>query len=173
MQHIFCIIHNSEKTTTIHYPLFNIKMQIPADETAQTSSSTATPISEAERRKMARKSRPGRLQKRDVAPETSSTTTETVIDPTAGTATSDVKTTSESDTSKISDTPNAAQAPNEPMPVLMVEVVNVQHENFKQTEEVKALTQEVIKTIRDIITMNPLYRYLNNFMDIMLLDPCK
>jgi len=59
----------------------------------------------------------------------------------------------------------------------MVEVENVVHEKFKQTEEVKvcflyilfqlkiyifflvqALTQEVIKTIRDIINMNPLYR---------------
>lgn len=43
-------------------------------------------------------------------------------------------------------------------PVLMVEVENIKHEPYKQTEEVKALTQEVIKTIRDIITMNPLYR---------------
>ncbi|KAL6258766.1 hypothetical protein P5V15_010714 [Pogonomyrmex californicus] len=43
-------------------------------------------------------------------------------------------------------------------PVLMVEVVNVTHEKFKQTEEIKALTQELIKTIRDIISMNPLYR---------------
>ncbi|KAL0271494.1 UNVERIFIED_CONTAM: hypothetical protein PYX00_008574 [Menopon gallinae] len=43
-------------------------------------------------------------------------------------------------------------------PVLMVEVENVTHEKFMQTEEVKALTQEVIKTIRDIISMNPLYR---------------
>lgn len=43
-------------------------------------------------------------------------------------------------------------------PVLMVEVENVAQEKFKQTEEIKALTQEVIKTIRDIITMNPLYR---------------
>ncbi|EAT41940.1 AAEL006474-PA [Aedes aegypti] len=46
----------------------------------------------------------------------------------------------------------------EQQPVLMVEVENVKHESFKHTEEVKALTQEVIKTIRDIITMNPLYR---------------
>ncbi|CAD7082598.1 unnamed protein product [Hermetia illucens] len=46
----------------------------------------------------------------------------------------------------------------EVQPVLMVEVENVKHENYTQTEEVKALTQEVIKTIRDIITMNPLYR---------------
>lgn len=43
-------------------------------------------------------------------------------------------------------------------PLLMVEVENIKHEEFKQTQEVKALTQEVIKTIRDIITMNPLYR---------------
>ncbi|XP_053684169.1 lon protease homolog, mitochondrial isoform X2 [Sabethes cyaneus] len=46
----------------------------------------------------------------------------------------------------------------EQQPVLMVEVENIKHEAFKHTEEVKALTQEVIKTIRDIITMNPLYR---------------
>uniref|UniRef100_A0A1Q3FWQ0 Lon protease homolog, mitochondrial n=1 Tax=Culex tarsalis TaxID=7177 RepID=A0A1Q3FWQ0_CULTA len=48
--------------------------------------------------------------------------------------------------------------PGEQQPVLMVEVENLKHESFKHTEEVKALTQEVIKTIRDIITMNPLYR---------------
>ncbi|XP_058067164.1 lon protease homolog, mitochondrial isoform X2 [Anopheles bellator] len=46
----------------------------------------------------------------------------------------------------------------EQQPLLMVEVENVKHESYKTTEEVKALTQEVIKTIRDIITMNPLYR---------------
>ncbi|XP_055592763.1 lon protease homolog, mitochondrial isoform X2 [Uranotaenia lowii] len=46
----------------------------------------------------------------------------------------------------------------EQQPVLMVEVENIKHDTFKHTEEVKALTQEVIKTIRDIITMNPLYR---------------
>ncbi|XP_054286467.1 lon protease homolog, mitochondrial-like isoform X1 [Macrosteles quadrilineatus] len=43
-------------------------------------------------------------------------------------------------------------------PVLMVEVENIVHDKFRQTEEVKALTQEVIKTIRDIISLNPLYR---------------
>lgn len=165
MQHIFCIIHNSEKTTTIHYPLFNIKMQIPADETAQTGSSTASPTSESERRKMARKSRPGRLQKRDAPTESTSSAPEAASDGNADTAPGiDAKTSIETDASKTSGPNNAAQTPNEPMPVLMVEVVNVQHENFKQTEEVKALTQEVIKTIRDIITMNPLYRYLINDM---------
>ena len=43
-------------------------------------------------------------------------------------------------------------------PILMVEVENVVHDKFQQTEEVKALTQEIIKTIRDIISLNPLYR---------------
>ncbi|XP_013863510.1 lon protease homolog, mitochondrial [Austrofundulus limnaeus] len=42
--------------------------------------------------------------------------------------------------------------------VLMVEVDNVQHEQFTVTEEVKALTAEIVKTIRDIIALNPLYR---------------
>jgi len=39
-----------------------------------------------------------------------------------------------------------------------VEVENIKQPAYKQTEEVKALTQEIIKTLRDIITMNPLYR---------------
>lgn len=49
-------------------------------------------------------------------------------------------------------------ANGEKQPLLMVEVENVVHDSYKQSEEIKALTQEVIKTIRDIITMNPLYR---------------
>uniref|UniRef100_F7CA98 Lon protease homolog, mitochondrial n=1 Tax=Equus caballus TaxID=9796 RepID=F7CA98_HORSE len=48
-----------------------------------------------------------------------------------------------------------AAAPGE---VLMVEVENVVHEDFQVTEEVKALTAEIVKTIRDIIALNPLYR---------------
>ncbi|XP_046541305.1 lon protease homolog, mitochondrial [Equus quagga] len=48
-----------------------------------------------------------------------------------------------------------ATAPGE---VLMVEVENVVHEDFQVTEEVKALTAEIVKTIRDIIALNPLYR---------------
>ncbi|XP_078373177.1 lon protease homolog, mitochondrial-like isoform X1 [Oculina patagonica] len=43
-------------------------------------------------------------------------------------------------------------------PILMVKVENVLHEPFKMTEEVKALAAEVIKTIRDIISLNPLYK---------------
>nr|XP_049576758.1 lon protease homolog, mitochondrial isoform X2 [Syngnathus scovelli] len=42
--------------------------------------------------------------------------------------------------------------------ILMVEVDNVLHEQFTVTEEVKALTAEIVKTIRDIIALNPLYR---------------
>ncbi|XP_036898542.1 lon protease homolog, mitochondrial [Sturnira hondurensis] len=45
-----------------------------------------------------------------------------------------------------------------PSEVLMVEVENVIHEDFQVTEEVKALTAEIVKTIRDIIALNPLYR---------------
>ncbi|CAK9296857.1 unnamed protein product [Gordionus sp. m RMFG-2023] len=44
------------------------------------------------------------------------------------------------------------------LPLLMVETENYLHEKFKVTEEIKALCAEVIKTIRDIITLNPLYR---------------
>ncbi|KAF0306415.1 Lon protease, mitochondrial [Amphibalanus amphitrite] len=42
--------------------------------------------------------------------------------------------------------------------LLMVRVENVTHEKFEHTEEVKALTQEIVKTVRDIIALNPLYR---------------
>lgn len=45
-----------------------------------------------------------------------------------------------------------------PEQVLMAEVENINHMPFETTEEVKALTAEVVKTIRDIIAMNPLYR---------------
>ncbi|XP_075401486.1 lon protease homolog, mitochondrial [Tenrec ecaudatus] len=48
--------------------------------------------------------------------------------------------------------------PGDPREVLMVEVENVAHEDFQVTEEVKALTAEIVKTIRDIIALNPLYR---------------
>lgn len=53
---------------------------------------------------------------------------------------------------------NQTEVENESAPVLMVNVENIKQDAYKQTEEIKALTQEVIKTIRDIITMNPLYR---------------
>lgn len=136
-----------------------------ADESAQTGSSSttpATPTTDAERRKMARKSRPGRMQKRELTPEkpvSSTTTTAETSGTTPATDATSTPTNAKIDTDAIKASSSDPQTPpSESIPVLMVEVVNIKHDNFKQTEEVKALTQEVIKTIRDIITMNPLYR---------------
>ncbi|XP_068212240.1 lon protease homolog, mitochondrial-like isoform X2 [Palaemon carinicauda] len=52
----------------------------------------------------------------------------------------------------------STQTPPPPKRVLLAQVENVTHDKFQTTEEVKALTQEIIKTIRDIIALNPLYR---------------
>lgn len=63
--------------------------------------------------------------------------------------------------SKEPETPEEpAKETKKPTPdqVMMAKVENMVHEKFQQNEEVKALTQEVIKTIRDIINLNPLYR---------------
>ncbi|XP_065836986.1 lon protease homolog, mitochondrial-like isoform X2 [Oscarella lobularis] len=43
-------------------------------------------------------------------------------------------------------------------PLLMVETENVKNNPFKSDQEVKALSAEVIKTIRDIIALNPLFK---------------
>jgi len=43
-------------------------------------------------------------------------------------------------------------------PLLIGKTENVEPKDYTTTEEVKAMTQEVIKTIRDIIALNPLYR---------------
>nr|XP_056723551.1 lon protease homolog, mitochondrial [Euleptes europaea] len=58
------------------------------------------------------------------------------------------------------ETPEPILQPLEAVPseVLMVQVDNVAHEDFQITEEIKALTAEIVKTIRDIIALNPLYR---------------
>ncbi|KAK0057975.1 lon protease mitochondrial [Biomphalaria pfeifferi] len=45
-----------------------------------------------------------------------------------------------------------------PSHVLLVRTENIMHEPFESNDEIKALTSEVVKTIRDIIAMNPLYR---------------
>merc|ERR1719228_1755769 len=42
--------------------------------------------------------------------------------------------------------------------IFLGETENVKHKEYEQTEEVKAMTREIIKTIRDIIALNPLYR---------------
>ncbi|XP_029285840.1 lon protease homolog, mitochondrial [Cottoperca gobio] len=60
---------------------------------------------------------------------------------------------------KISEADMSPELQPLPSPnILMVEVDNIQHEQFTVTEEVKALTAEIVKTIRDIIALNPLYR---------------
>ena len=46
--------------------------------------------------------------------------------------------------------------------ILKVLTENYEHQPFEQTQEVKAVSAEVIKTIRDIIALNPLYRYVSN-----------
>ncbi|XP_061400425.1 lon protease homolog, mitochondrial [Musca vetustissima] len=147
-----------EKTTTIHYPLFNIKMQIPADETAKTGSTGSKSNTELERRKMARKARTGRLQKRETLYDANVVKTPVTPEDAKASTSSETVTEDKEKPSTESTASTEPEAPSEPMPVLMVEVVNVKHDNFKQTEEIKALTQEVIKTIRDIVIMNPLYR---------------
>ncbi|KAG5441591.1 Lon protease mitochondrial [Clonorchis sinensis] len=43
-------------------------------------------------------------------------------------------------------------------PVLMAETVNVYHDPYETTQELKALSAEIVKTIRDIINLNPVYR---------------
>lgn len=73
------------------------------------------------------------------------------------TATTEVKSDEEIPETSSPEKPEEPKA-KEKEPLLMVEVENVVHNKFRQTEEVKALTQEVIKTIRDIISLNPLYR---------------
>lgn len=114
-----------------------MQIKIPADET------------DADKRR--RKHRVSRNQKQTISPVTPSST------PPA--SSSSQKSKDEKDGTKDQENESVTEAgKNPPQPVLMVEVENIKHEPYKQTEEVKALTQEVIKTIRDIITMNPLYR---------------
>ncbi|THD25550.1 Lon protease mitochondrial [Fasciola hepatica] len=43
-------------------------------------------------------------------------------------------------------------------PVLMAETINVYHDPYEPTQEIKALSAEIVKTIRDIINLNPVYR---------------
>lgn len=43
-------------------------------------------------------------------------------------------------------------------PILLVDIKNIHHEPFTQTKELKATAAEVVKTIRDIIAINPFFR---------------
>ena len=65
--------------------------------------------------------------------------------------------------SMVSSTTSDSSEPASPQPdtesqVYMVETENFVQQDFETTDELKAVTQEVIKTIRDIIALNPLYR---------------
>lgn len=45
-----------------------------------------------------------------------------------------------------------------PTGVLMVETINLDNEAFQNTPEIKALCAEIVKSIRDIIQINPIYK---------------
>lgn len=115
---------------TLNYPLFNMQLNVTTD-------TDQGDVSDADKRR--RKHRQ-RLLKKSLLKEDSEEATGGEKQP---------------ETQELVKRP---LSDGDKQPVLMVEVENVALEQFKQTEEVKALTQEVIKTIRDIITMNPLYR---------------
>uniref|UniRef100_A0A1B0GKA2 Lon protease homolog, mitochondrial n=1 Tax=Lutzomyia longipalpis TaxID=7200 RepID=A0A1B0GKA2_LUTLO len=118
------------KAMKLNFPMFNVKMNVTAEET------------DAEKRR--RKHRVQRLIKQVRNANNDSP--------------SDVEAKTLEEMEKVKESKRRPLVEGEKQPVLMVEVENIKQEAFKQTEEVKALTQEVIKTIRDIITMNPLYR---------------
>jgi len=54
--------------------------------------------------------------------------------------------------------PEASETANGKNQILLVEVENHLHLPYEQTEELKAVIQECIQTIRDITTLNPLYK---------------
>jgi Lon-like ATP-dependent protease len=66
----------------------------------------------------------------------------------------ETKISSSTDTTKSSSP--TSQIPGQ---ILMVDTSNLVHEEYQQTQEIKALSNEIIKTIRDIISLNPIYRY--------------
>lgn len=53
---------------------------------------------------------------------------------------------------------NASTGADSGKQILMVETENVPTETYKMTEEIRALTGELLKTLRDILALNPLYR---------------
>ncbi|KAH8367741.1 hypothetical protein KR084_002174 [Drosophila pseudotakahashii] len=153
------------KMTTLHYPLFNIKLQIPAEDQT-TDQAEAAPIkskSDTSRKSRGRlpRSRPGKLRESAAAEEM--VQGQTLEPPLKSGQIDSISSPKPPTEGKKVESQEGAEgeanqsAPSVP-PVLIVEVENVKQPSYKQTEEVKALTQEIIKTLRDIITMNPLYR---------------
>uniref|UniRef100_A0A183SNB0 Lon protease homolog, mitochondrial n=1 Tax=Schistocephalus solidus TaxID=70667 RepID=A0A183SNB0_SCHSO len=102
-----------------------------------------------------------------VAPATSSTASPGDA---TGASASSTNTTDHSGSSSSEDE-GFASSPDEPTtpdvgkppstsPVLMVETINLYNEPYENTSEIKALSGEIVKTIRDIINLNPLYSNL-------------
>ncbi|XP_059175415.1 lon protease homolog, mitochondrial-like [Physella acuta] len=85
------------------------------------------------------------VDKKDDAPEISSSTGSSLLGNLFG-------------SDKESSTESPRQVPKTPSHVLLVKTENITHEPYESNDEIKALTSEVVKTIRDIIAMNPLYR---------------
>ena len=65
--------------------------------------------------------------------------------------------TSTSSSSPVEGGETLATSPTDDSP-LMVETINIYNEPYESTQEVKALSAEIVKTIRDIINLNPIYR---------------
>ena len=61
---------------------------------------------------------------------------------------------------KVNSEEQGAEKKVEGRKILKVLTENYEHWPFEQTQEVKAVSAEVIKTIRDIIALNPLYRFV-------------
>lgn len=164
--------------TTLHYPLFNIKLRIPAEDQSDADANSAKAASRAARKTRGRTPRRQISKVREVVSAEEIAQRQTLETPlTSGVVTptgtpkpptpadkkpSDDKKTSAAtaDATATSDPAdkNAEASTPSGTPVLIVEVENIKQPAYKQTEEIKALTQEIIKTLRDIITMNPLYR---------------
>ncbi|XP_017042366.1 lon protease homolog, mitochondrial isoform X1 [Drosophila ficusphila] len=152
------------KMTTLHYPLFNVKLQIPAEDQT-TDQAEVAPVksrSEATRKPRGRvpRSRAGKLRESAAAEEI--VQAQTLEPPLKSGQVESISSPKPPTEGKKVEAEGAAEGASESAqsapPVLIVEVENVKQPIYKQTEEVKALTQEIIKTLRDIITMNPLYR---------------
>ncbi|CAF1630119.1 unnamed protein product, partial [Adineta ricciae] len=54
--------------------------------------------------------------------------------------------------------PSVSEEPIVVNKILLVNTENVKHDEYTQTPELKALTAELVKTIRDIVALNPFYR---------------
>ena len=70
-------------------------------------------------------------------------------------------TTTSEEHQSVEDKPQGDSKPADPAvadQVLLVEVENHVHTPYEQSEELKAVIQECIQTIRDITTLNPLYK---------------